>query len=195
MLGGPWGYLLRKRTWGEQEKHSLFRPRYEEGTKFLDELAVLIGKRHYLLQRLDWAIELGDQDLISHRECEYFKIVTEWNSTYWKNRNKIRLLIDEKHADQYLEYGDIFIRETPKCLHYKFVVAHRNVLAAKDKPAILDQARLKVAELNIAYSVLLERLTTEFLKRASSLQLLDVPSGPGAAEVQHKEPRLVVKRK
>ena len=100
----------------------------------------------------------------------------------WRNRNKIRLLVNEKQANSFLNYSDDNAGDNPTSLHYKFVTAHRAVLNAKASPQLSPIANKQVEELNWKASVFLERLTTEFLQRATQLQLLEVPTGPGAAE-------------
>jgi hypothetical protein len=141
-----------------------------------------MGRRFYLLQRLLWAIEEDDKDKILDREKEYFASVVDWNASFWRNRNKIRLLANEEHANAFLTYEDDIAGDRPTSLHYKFVVAHRAVMNAKASRELVPIARKQVEELNWESSVFLERLTAEFLQRAAKLQLLEVPSGPGAAE-------------
>jgi hypothetical protein len=47
VLGGFWGYVLKRRSWAEETRHSLYQARYEEGTRFLDELSELVGRRFF----------------------------------------------------------------------------------------------------------------------------------------------------
>lgn len=68
--------------------------RYDEGVKFLDGLSDQIGRRFFLLQRLLWAIQEDDKGKILDREKEYFATVVDWNCSFWRNRNKIRLLVE-----------------------------------------------------------------------------------------------------
>ena len=182
VLGGFVGYLLNQRSWQIETKYSLNRIRYDEGFKFLDGLSDEIGRRFYLLQRLLWAIEESDNGKASDREKEYFTSVVEWNSSFWRNRNNIRLLVSEEQANAFLNYSDDSAGDQPRSLHYKFVAAHRAVMNAKASRELLPQASKQIEELNWKSSVFLERLTTEFMQRAIELQLLEVPSGPGAAE-------------
>jgi hypothetical protein len=182
VFGGFLGYLLKQRSWQIEVEHSLHKSRYDEGVKFLDGLSDQIGSRFYLLQRLVWAIEDKDKRSILEREKEYFASVAEWNSSFWRNRNKIRLLANEEQADAFLNYRDDSAGDEPTSLHYKFVAAHRAVMKAKTAYELLPIAKKQLEELNWKSSVFLERLTTEFLRRALKLQLLEVPTGPGAAE-------------
>ncbi len=183
VLGGFWGFLLKKRSWQMETEHSIHMARFDEGVKFLDTLSEQVGKRFFLLQRFFWAIEEGNQEKILEREKEYFSTVTDWNSSFWRNRNKIRLLVNEDQANHFLDYRDDNAGDQPRSLHYKFVVAHRAILVAKTNRESLPAAQAQVVELNWKCSVFLERLTTEFLRRVTNLQLLQVPSGPGAAEL------------
>jgi len=182
VLGGVVGYLMNKRSWQVETEHALHKARYDEGVEFLDELSNMIGRRYYLLQRLLWAIEVRDKDKIYEREQEYFNSVIDWNSSFWRNRNKIRLLANEVQANAFLDYKDDSAGDKPISLHYKFVAAHRAVMEAKESPNLISEARKQVEELNWKSSIFLERLTSEFLKRAIKLQLLEIPSGPGGAE-------------
>ena len=182
LCGGILGYWLKQRSWRIETEHALHRARYDEGVKFLDALSDQVGRRFFLLQRYLWAIEEDDGDKMLDREKEYFTSVVEWNSTFWKNRNKIRLLVDEDQANLFLDYRDDDSGNHPTSLHYKFVAAHRVVLKAKTSRDLRQAAKKQVEELNWKSSVFLERLTTEFVQRATNLQLLQVPRGAGAAE-------------
>jgi len=182
VLGGVLGYLLKQRSWQIETEHSFHKTRYEEGVKFLDGLSDQTGRRFFLLQRYLWAIEEGDKKKVFDLEKEYFASVLEWNSSFWRNRNRIRLLASEEQASAFLSYNDDTTSDHPKSLHYKFVAAHRAVINAKDSRELIPIAKRQVEELNWMASVFIERLTTEFLQRAIKLQLLEVPLGPGAAE-------------
>jgi hypothetical protein len=151
------------------------RKRYEEGSQFLDELAKLIGNRYFQAQRYLWAIEDTQDDRLRAVETEYFDTVAQWNSTFWVNRNKIRLLIGEAHAKQFLDYQDDRRTDNPRSIQYRFVKAHKYVLGVKKGEVDTGRAQAEVTRLNWACSEFLESLTTDFLKRAASLQLLEVP--------------------
>lgn len=181
IVAGFLGYFLSGRTWRTQTEHAIYKARLEEGTQFLDDLSNQVGKRFFLLQRLYWAIEAGDPERIVAGEKEYFAAVLEWNSCFWRNRNKIRLLVNEDQANQFLDYRDDQRGLNPHSLHYKFVVAHRTVMDAKTSGILLGAAA-QVTELNWKCSVFLELLTTEFLRRVTDLKLLQLPSTPGGAE-------------
>ncbi|WP_089724135.1 hypothetical protein [Candidatus Thiosymbion oneisti] len=185
ILGGFWVHRLKRRSWSEETKHALYQARYSEGVEFLDDLSVLVGHRFFLLQRLMWAIESGDDERIENREASYLKVVEEWNSKFWRNRNKIRLLVGEEQSNHFLDYRDDNARGKPKSLHYKFVIAHRAVIQAKANKEDINTAVRQVTELNWKCSVFLERLTSEFLSRATEIQLLTVPELPGSAEQAH----------
>ncbi len=182
VFGGVLGYWLNQRSWRLETGHALHRARYDEGVRFLDALSDQTGRRFFLLQRYVWAIEEGGKEKIAEREKEYFAAVVEWNSTFWRNRNKIRLLVNEEQANLFLDYSDDHAGDRPASLHYKFVAAHRAVLKAKASSGARETAKQQVEELNWVSSVFLERLTTEFVRRATNLQLLELPAGPGAAE-------------
>ena len=135
-----------------------------------------------MLQRLWWAIEEQNPERISKCEKAYFSTVEDWNARFWRNRNKIRLLVGEEPANNFLDYSDDRAGDNPQSLHYEFVVAHRKVMAAKGDFGLADDARRHMTALNFACSVFLERITSLFLERTSALQLLEIPVGPGAAE-------------
>ncbi|MCG7587248.1 hypothetical protein [Photobacterium sp. OFAV2-7] len=185
ILGGFFGYHLKRRAWSEETKHALHQARYKEGVEFLDELSYLIANRFFLIQRLVWAIELDDHEKIREREKQYFEVVEKWNSCFWRNRNKIRLLVGEEQANYFLYYHDDNAGNKPKSLHYKFVIAHRSVIFAKENREAIPEAIRQVTELNWKCSVFLERLASEFLSRAIDIQLLKVPTDSGGAEQAH----------
>lgn len=182
LLGGLWAFILKRRSWAEETRHALYQARFSEGSKFLDDLSELIGCRFFLLQRLWWAIEEQDDEKVTACEKAYFPVVEQWNAQFWKNRNKIRLLVGERQASSFLDYDDDHAGDEPQSLHYKFVIAHRKVMAAKRDRAEVSAAAKHVTELNWKCSVFLEQLTAVFVSRAASLQLLEPPTGPGAAE-------------
>ena len=182
VFGGVIGYWFKQRSWQVETEHALHRARYDEGVRFLDALSDQVGRRYFLLQRYLWAIEESDREKILNRENEYFTSVVEWNASFWRNRNKIRLLVNEHQANLFLDYADDRAGDRPTSLHYKFAAAHRAVLKAKTSPDLRQAAKEHVEELNWKASVFLERLTTEFVQRATRLQLLQIPEGPGAAE-------------
>lgn len=182
VLGGFIGFFLKKRFWKSETEHSLYRARYDEGVAFLDALSEQVGKRFFLLQRYLWSIEDGHEEKTLECEKQYFPAVVEWNSCFWLNRNKIRLLVNEAHANRFLNYRDDNTEDHPTSIHYKFVAAHCAVQNAKTSRNLCPIARKQIEELNWMCSVFLERLTTEFLQRATRLQLLQTQAGPGAAE-------------
>jgi hypothetical protein len=49
VLGAVWTSFLNATSWRTQTRMDLFRKRYDEGTKFLDELSLSIGTRFYLV--------------------------------------------------------------------------------------------------------------------------------------------------
>jgi hypothetical protein len=78
----------------------------------------------------------------------------------------------------FLDYQDDWRGNDPKSLHYKFKNAHDSVLKAKENLRSVEETQEYVFEVNHFCSNFLEMLTTDFLKRAASLQLLEVPE-PG----------------
>jgi len=192
VLGGYLTYLYNKQKWktewSTETRQAIYSARFDEGTKFLDALSELVGQRYFHLQRLAWAIE-GREGLVKIRakELEYFKTVIEWNSCYWRNRNKIRLLVNENWANTFLDYGDDAHPDQPTSLHYRFAFVHRSVMAAKNDRHLLEAARADIERLNWACSLFLEQLTAEFLRRATHLELLKAPEGRGGAEANAPE--------
>jgi hypothetical protein len=180
VAGGVFARWLQEKSWLRQTKVDLFRKRYEDGVLFLDHLSELIGKRSFALQRLLWAAaRKHDQEAVGQLNRKYFAIVFLWNSNYWKNRNKIRLLVGEEQANAFLDYADDWRPEEPVSLHYTFVKAHRYVLLARKGEIDFDAAQVEVDRLKVICSEFLEHLTTEFADRANRLQLLVVPEMEG----------------
>lgn len=175
LLGALWTFLLSSRSWERQTRLTLYKERYQEGTKFLDQLSELIGKRFFLLKRLLWAIEAGEVKGIQNANKQYFEVVQEWNRQFWLNRNKVRLLVDEVQAQQFLNYDDETRLEKPMSVHYAFVRTHKLVMVAKNDKAQLVPAQKALDSLNWKCSTFLEQLTTNFLLKATSLNLLTVP--------------------
>lgn len=166
---------LDKVSWQRQTRIDLYKKRYEEGIQFLDDLSRLIGQRHFQLQRVLWALsDMQDNpDKYEEIEEEYFAVVGNWNASYWMHRNKIRLLVGERYANLFLDYGDDKLDE-PQSVHYTFVRAHRAVQQAKNGEIEDAEAQALINVLSRVCSEFQERVTYEFRKQAASLELLDM---------------------
>lgn len=171
-VGGVLTYLFQKRNWKRQTQLDLYKSKYAEGTKFLDEISELVGKRFFASQKLIWAISDKNNERITRFEKEYFEIINYWNSNYYKNRNKIRLLVNDNRANEFLDFKEKNI-DNPRSLHYKFVIAHKKIMEAKDDNINITQAIYMVQDLNSSCSIFLENLTSEFTSKAERLELLD----------------------
>lgn len=79
VAGAYLGYVFKQRAWREEAHYSLHKARYDEGTRFLDELSELIGRRFFAALRFLWAIEAGKIEKIADRERDYFACVEVWN--------------------------------------------------------------------------------------------------------------------
>jgi type II restriction/modification system DNA methylase subunit YeeA len=130
-----------------------------------------------------WSIQGGEQEKTEERERDYILSVVDWSSRYWKYRNKIRLLVSEEQAKRFLDYEDDYAPENPNSLHYMFVLAHRKVMQYRSSQERAAEADAAVVNLNWKCSLFLEQLTTGFIKKAAALQLLQIPTTPGGAEV------------
>lgn len=173
VIGSALAFLFQRLSWRRQARTELFRQRYLDGTKLLEELSNLIDRRYFRLQRLLWAIPTkGGEEIIKLREKEYFETVQEWNEKLRSIHNRIRLLVGDAEALQFLDYKDDFQQDSPKSLHYRFVRAHREVLKAKANHAHLPTAQAEANRLNWALSRFAYETTTLFMTRASSLTLL-----------------------
>jgi hypothetical protein len=170
--GAYFTWLFSTRAWSRQTRIDLYRQRFEEGSAFLDAFSKAVGERYFLMQRFLWIIGDTDNSRVQRLERDYFKSVIAWNTSYWSNRNKIRLLVDDSQANAFLDYQDDFRLEDPQSLHYLFVKSHRDVLKVKAGTLSKSEAQSSVDKLNWACSTYLENLTTAFLNKATSLQLL-----------------------
>jgi hypothetical protein len=187
VIGGVLAYLFQSLSWRRQVRIDLFRQRYVEGTQLLEQVSSMVDKRYFRLQRLLWVIsDHAPPEKIAEREKEYFEAVVEWNEKLRSIHNRLRLLVDDSAALQFLDYGDDYRQEAPQSLHYRFVKAHRAVLKAKDDSALATSAKEEVDRLNWSLSRFAYDVTTLFMARASSLQLLRAPTRQTKeAEVGH----------
>lgn len=185
LLGGVLAYLFQALSWKRQAKLDLFQQRYKEGTEFLERLSGLIDRRYFGLQRFFWAIESNATAAKrATREREYFQTVVEWNHNLRSAHNRVRILIGEKEALAFLDYGDDFRPDDdPQSLHYKFVKAHKYVTAAKSDPSLVPEAKRAVDQLNWALSGFLYDVTTLFTQRAGSLSLLKPPRESATSKI------------
>jgi len=185
ILGGLLSLWFQRASWKRQTRVDLFRKRYEEGTQFLDELSDHIGKRFFALQRFVWSLQNSTEEQRANIEKEYFTIVAGWNARLRTYRNKIRLLVSEEQADRFLDYQDDYRPQDPQSLHYILVKAHNAVVDAKKGKIEIANAQRVVDELNWACSKFLEALTTSFLERATTLQLLEPPESRPDRPLRH----------
>jgi len=182
ILGGALAYLFQSLSWRRQVKLDLFRQRYMDGTQLLEQLASMVDKRYWRLQRLVWVIAGGaSPEKVAMREKEYFETVVEWNEKLRSVHNRLRLLVGEAEALQFLDYADDYRQEDPVSLHYRFVKAHRVVLQAKEDVSLAPVAKEEVDRLNWSVSRFAFDTTTLFMERASSLALLRPASSPSEA--------------
>ncbi|AIL62460.1 hypothetical protein [Pseudomonas alkylphenolica] len=182
ILGGCLGYFFQWMTWRRQARLDMYRQRYADGALLLEQLSSIVDRRYFRLQRLIWAICDGaPAEKLAIRESEYFETVSEWNENLRSFHNRIRLLIGEKESLRFLDYADDNRGDNPESLHYRFVKAHRLVVAAKNNPKLSVSARLAVNQLNWSVSSFAYDITTLFVHRASSLELL-VPASVDTAQ-------------
>lgn len=171
-LGGLLTYLFQKLSWRREARLDLYSQLYRDGTAFLERLSSIIDRRYFRLKRVLWAVEDGvAPEVLSAREKDYYTTVLEWNDNLRALHNQIRILIGEKEALAFLDYEDDYHQEKPTSLHYRFVLAHREVMATKNDPERIDGANRAVDELNWCMSSFLFDVTTLFTRRAHSLAL------------------------
>jgi hypothetical protein len=91
------------------------------------------------------------------------------------NRAKIRLLVGNAQADRFLADPVHGGQAEGDSLHDAFVDAHQAVVELSEGKSPMQRAEAAVEHLNRACSAFMEELTNEFLRRASSLELLHVP--------------------
>lgn len=174
LAGGFVTFFFQNKRWEREVRLELHRKKYDEGVAFLDELSELIAKRFYYLQRIIWAISEGNQKLLDKYEPIYFEIVDQWNCKLYKNRTKLRLLLDEEMADSFLDYSDDKHLEQPKSLHYRFVLAHKKMKAAKQYNEMTEEVENATKQLNHNCSRFVEKVTIAFASKAKKLELLDI---------------------
>lgn len=177
ILGAVLNQVFRHFSWRQETLHALERARYDESVAFLDSVSTLCGKRFFHLQRLVWALEEAPRDdrKIKAIEKEYFGVVKEWNIAYWAIRSRIRLLLGDDVARQFLEYsGNGQRTPNPTSLHYRFRNAHASVQAARLSGApISPQIADEMTTLNRACAGFIDLIVGSFLERAGRLELLE----------------------
>jgi hypothetical protein len=187
IAGGALAYVFQSLSWRRQARLDLYRQRYADGSLLLEQLSSMVDRRYFRLQRLIWVVGDGaPAEKVAEREREYFETVVEWNEKLRSVHNRIRLLIGETEALQFLDYADDFRPNDPQSLHYRFVKAHRQVLQAKTEPTLAQSAKEEVDRLNWSVSRFAYDTTTLFMRRASSLALLR-PASPETAESKARQ--------
>src|SRR5262249_43336117 len=130
--------------------------------------------RYFSTQRYVWALANPTQYDVSTVERDYYAVILEWNAKVWTNRNKIRLLVSEARANQFLDYQDDKRGDGPRSLHYRFAALNATINKAKRGELDIAKAQDRLAGVNHACSNFLESVTTDFLRRSAALELLDV---------------------
>jgi hypothetical protein len=181
ILGSILSAYIAWNTWRRQTRLAFFRQRYDEGIKLLDELGKLIGKRFFLLQRYLSAIENMSPEEIDNYKKASLESVQDWNTKRILFRAKIRLLVGEELALEFLDYSDDARVDLPRSLHYIFVRTHKRVFEVNHtSPQYeIESAWAVINKLNWSCSNFIEKITNEFLSRAKSLELIDVPTVKG----------------
>ncbi len=172
ILGGSLSWWFQHLSWERETRFELYSKRYDEGIIFLEDLSNLTDRRLYWLQQWLWAIE--GKGKLEEIESEYFKVGDEWNTRLRTNRNKIRLLIGERYANDFLHLANESKMNKTESIHSFFVKVHLLVLDVRAKRIKAAEAQLEISNLNRTCTKFLEELTNAFLKRASALQLLEV---------------------
>ncbi len=179
IAGGVLAYIFQWFSWRRQARIDLFRQRYSEGELLLKQVSSLIDRRYFRLQRLVWSlVDNATPEKIAEREKDYFKTVVEWNEKLRSIHNRLRLLIGEHVALQFLDYADDYRQDDPNSLHYRFVKTHRTALRAKDDRTLAQSAKEEVDRLNWTVSRFAYDVTTLFMTRASALELLRPATAP-----------------
>jgi hypothetical protein len=108
-----------------------------------------------------------------HVREEYFGLVQQWNAS-WSFRARLRIHLGDDTAVRFLDYQDDG-RPEPKSLHYRFVSAHRAVLAAESSRTSIEDVQGQVDRLNHAWSDFADDIAVELTHRARSPELLEEP--------------------
>src|SRR4051794_40220231 len=82
-------------AWRRDTMVALSQERYTEGTRFLQGLTRLIGRRFFALQRFAWCLESPDRAGVEDALKAYRAVLETWNERLWENRNKARLLVSD----------------------------------------------------------------------------------------------------
>lgn len=175
LIGALLSASFQKAAWRRETRLELFRRRYDEGVAFLDALSELIGRRLFATQQMLWTIQRGLDEPHVIQVAKSLNEATEvWNNRLWMNRAKIRLLVGDVQADRFLSETD-HRGQTEQDLHSAFVQAHQSVVELSEGRGHMETTDNAVRHLNRACSEFLEALTNDFLRRASSLEILEVP--------------------
>ena len=163
-------------------RRDLALERYRQGQQLFDEIVSSAGERFVALQRWLWAIEDPKPYADVPVRDQYFALVPAWNAAVWSRRARLHIMLGAETAQGFVDYRDDS-RDDPVSLHYKFVAAHRAVLAVEAGQLDVQSAQRMVDRLNHAWSNFAIQIAAELETRGRSLMLLkDVPpSAPEAA--------------
>jgi len=119
-----------------ERKEAILQEDYRVAIIFVDEIAELMNKRAYGLQRIIWSVKGTGSDDLDKVWSEYFQTVKVWTAQLESSRMKILRYFGEEAANKFLDYNNSY--EISKGLakatsiQAQFIETHSLVKGAKD---------------------------------------------------------------
>lgn len=171
--GGLVGAWFQRVAWARQARMELFKQAYVDGNQLFADVANLIDRRYFRLQRWFMSVrDNGEDDRVRLRESSYFEAVAEWNESLRLTHNRVRMHLGERQALRFLDYADDFRPDDPRSLHYRFVRCTRLVTSARSDAEFVPTAQMELDHLNWALTAFANDATDQLVQRAASLRLL-----------------------
>jgi len=120
----------QEESWKRDVKYEFLRQEIEETRKVLDDVIFQIENRRHMLQKVYWALEIGDKKEINECWNNYTKTIDDWNINNVIYKNKIRRLIGEELANEFLDNEKNL--DNRNNVHTLFVLTHNDLRKWKE---------------------------------------------------------------
>ncbi len=166
-------------AWQRDKRYELLRTRLDRGTEMIEELASLMNKRVFGLNRLDFN---ADASWAGFRPIwdQYYGSVIEWNESVNAFKHRVTMYVGEDEALDLLDYRDESHPASPRSIHGHFVKAHSAMFALRqcirdgcaDQSDLATEAHNTLGWLESNTDRYIERITAKFVKGHSRLDSL-----------------------
>ena len=142
-VAGAWlTNYYQEQSWMREKRFEVYRYRFDEGLKLLDELSDVMGQRLFGLNRVVWVAKGTGTGTLDQVWQEYYESVVEWNATLARNKSRLARLVSTEAAEAFAGAQDAALADAeaiPPSIHRSFLVTHQKVRTVVD--CVRDRCR------------------------------------------------------